>query len=583
VAGALAAVWPYLLYGETVVVGIEVSVFLNALALFALARFAERPGAGRAIAAGVVLGLGALARPNLLLFAVLLPAWFAAAAPAGDRLRATARWSALVAAGVLVPLLPVLVRNLAVSGEPVLTTTSMGANLWISNNPCAWKTGVMGAREVRFAPHLIEGDSRAAAQAEEGRSLSPTEVSAHWTCRTLRVAVEEPASAGLFLVRKLLCFFDGAEVPSSDLFPAAREEARALHWIPLGFGFLSAFALLGAGIVVLRRREALPLAMLFAAYAAALVLFFPLAHYRAPVLPAAFGLASLGALSLLDAVQARDRVLAVRLVATLAAAGLLAGGARLAAAAGVPSLGTMGQPAFGRGLLKADILIVSAKKLRSEGRTEEASRVLDAAVRYVRSVMAGGTAGEPELWSAEFALANLAAARGDLKGEAAHLESAVALRPGDGRLRAKLAWNLNARGLARRATAEAERAAADAPDDPFARATFGRMLLASGAPARALGEFEAAGRAGPPHWELMDREAECLRALARPAEALSRLDLALQRWPDIPALLIDKARTIIALPGGDRAAAAAAIRRAQVLGVPIPADLNHLTVGRDLP
>jgi 4-amino-4-deoxy-L-arabinose transferase-like glycosyltransferase len=463
VAGALAAAWPYLLYAETVVVGIEVSVFLAALSLFALALFAERPGAGRAVAAGAAIGLAALARPNALLVAALLPLWFAA----GGR-RAAVRWTAFVAAGVLLPLLTVLARNLAVSGEPVLATTSMGANLWLSNGPAARREGRMASAEIPPAAGTMEDAARAAAEKAEGRALSAGEVSSHWTRRTLRAAMDEPGPTARFLARKAAAFLAAEECPSTDFFAAAREEAETLRWIPLGFGILAPFALLGGGLVVLRRREALPLALHFAAYAASLTLFFPLAHYRAPVLPAAFALAALGALSILDAVRARDRAGTLRLAAALAAAALLPALASRA-------LGPMEVPGFRRGLLKSDRLLTRAWFLREEGKPEEADRALDAAERYLGTVAASAAPGEPDRWSLESALANLAAARRRFEEETVHLEAALALSPKDGRLRARLARNLDGRGFRERALAEAKRAAADAPEDPFVQGILAQL------------------------------------------------------------------------------------------------------------
>ncbi|MCU0725458.1 MAG: glycosyltransferase family 39 protein, partial [Planctomycetes bacterium] len=92
-AGLLTAAWPLLLYYEQRVMSVTLAVFLNALALRLLVRFADRPGIRAAFLAGLPIGLSILTRPNVALFLVLLPLWFLSAARPGRRVRSALAWS----------------------------------------------------------------------------------------------------------------------------------------------------------------------------------------------------------------------------------------------------------------------------------------------------------------------------------------------------------------------------------------------------------------------------------------------------------------------------------------------------------
>ncbi len=469
VAALLAAAWPAAVYFEGIPIGATLGVFLNSLALRLLAGYRVRPGPGRALGAGSVIGLAVLSRPNVILFPAVLPAWLVRLFPGEGRLRRTAAAGALVLCGVALPLLPSLARNLAVLGEPVLTTTSMGVNLHLSNNPLAWRTGRMDSPDIAFNPFLLEEQGRVRAEAGAGRPLSPGEVSSWWTARALEDCAREPGRAALFLARKSLYFCGAHELPSSESFEQARRDSPVLRLlsVPLSFAAILPFAILGAASVLRRRRRALPLVLLALVYAAGLVVFFPLSHYRLPVIPAllplaAAGLVGLGGLLARGAWRASAAPLAL-----VAAGALLSHGNLLAAAAGVPALGPFPEPAAWILSNRAHSLVDRALWRSGKGDAAGRARDLDLAGREARRALDVAADGDNATWLVHAALARVAAARGLLEEEARHLGTALALSPGQPRLLADSGLNLLRRG--RRAEAiEAARAAAEggAPLDP---------------------------------------------------------------------------------------------------------------------
>ena len=117
--------------------------------------------------AGIALGLGALVRPVLLLFPVVLPVWFWRLRwPMSKLLSQTA----LVAFGTLLTVGPWVLRNHAVTGAWFTISSTGGDNFWAGNYPGSlggyahprqineqvrWGTGDDEAREYSLGLHAI--------------------------------------------------------------------------------------------------------------------------------------------------------------------------------------------------------------------------------------------------------------------------------------------------------------------------------------------------------------------------------------------------------------------------------------------
>jgi hypothetical protein len=172
-ACAIAAFEPYGL----VLGALELSETLFTTLLVACAwmvrRWTLRPSAAASAAAGVLAGSAVLVRPSALLLAPLAAA--VATVFSSDR-RSTVRGVAVAAAcGVLV-LAPWWIRNAAVLGRPVWTTTNVGESLFD-----AWNPRATGASDMGFA-----SDPDVLAMPEIDRD-------AHWRARAIAFAKAEPA------------------------------------------------------------------------------------------------------------------------------------------------------------------------------------------------------------------------------------------------------------------------------------------------------------------------------------------------------------------------------------------------------
>ncbi|MFI5197261.1 MAG: glycosyltransferase family 39 protein [Thermoanaerobaculia bacterium] len=337
VAGSLFALTGVVSFHEILILQAALDPFLTALSLFLLADALARgrsgapaaasprwaaAGSGRWLAVGAALGLFALNRPNVLPFAAVVAVSLVARSlgPRGERplslpfkenlLRAVGIAGALLV-GVVLAIAPVALRNVIVSGEPVLISSHGGLNFLVGNGPGAngvyrWLDGITPSVTGQTA------DAKRIAEAETGRPLTAREVSSFFARRAWAWIGAHPADAMRLFARKLWYVLSNDEMSLNFSFSWYRRESLLLaflgvgSWllVPLGGAGL-ALALLGAG--KLPGRDAAVWASFVPAYALLVAAFFVATRYRLPLfVPLAVGAG--GAIShLFEAWRAHER------------------------------------------------------------------------------------------------------------------------------------------------------------------------------------------------------------------------------------------------------------------------------------
>jgi len=206
VAAAIAATYWLLIYfdGELMSETLVVPLVLFALWLtLGLADSSSRPGA---FGAGALWGASALARPNVLLFAPLVPLWLLwLRRPRPVRGLAAAAWFGV---GVLAPILPVTAYNTFVKGDFSLIASYGGVNLWLGNNPesdgiDAW---MPGARRGWWEGYY---DAIALAERAAGHPLRASEVSHYYSALAWDFLWNHPDQSLPLLGRKFALFWAG--------------------------------------------------------------------------------------------------------------------------------------------------------------------------------------------------------------------------------------------------------------------------------------------------------------------------------------------------------------------------------------
>jgi len=188
-------------------------------------------------------------------------------------------------AGVMLVLVPVAARNYMISGDLVVTTSQAGQNFYIGHNPAANGTYVKLAF-VRPDPLYEQEDFHKEAESRLGRELVPAEVSRYWLGQGLDFIKKEPVTFLQLTSKNILLFFNNYEIPDNHNFYFHKRYSSVLEKLPLTFGLLSPFIVLGLlGMFVGRKTEPLFLGVIQVVYIGSVVLFYVFSRYRMPVLP----------------------------------------------------------------------------------------------------------------------------------------------------------------------------------------------------------------------------------------------------------------------------------------------------------
>jgi len=272
---ALAALYRPFVYYESVLLSATLILCLNGLALLLILSPRKRPT--DYVAAGLLLGLSALARPNVLLFGLLALGYLLFKSKSERRL--AFYWIL----GFALILGPVAYRNYQVSGRLVLATAGLGMNFYAGNN--AEAQGIYSeAPFIRSAePEFEEKDYLAEATRRTGKDLDAVEASQFWLRQGLFFILEKPGRYVGLWMRKFFLFFHSTEIPNNLSLYAVSAFSFVLKLLPFTFGLLAPF---GAAYWLLnhRKMKGTLIHVYGLSYLAATLLFFAASEYRLPIL-----------------------------------------------------------------------------------------------------------------------------------------------------------------------------------------------------------------------------------------------------------------------------------------------------------
>jgi 4-amino-4-deoxy-L-arabinose transferase-like glycosyltransferase len=371
-------------------------VFFTSALLYALTRVEAGARRTWALAAGLVLGCLVLTRENAAVLWPLLGLWLA--------WRVGWRPAVVFALGTVLAVAPVAVRNYAVGGELVLTTSQFGPNFYIGNNaaadgtyePLRWGHADLAAERT---------DAIELAEQAAGHALGPKEVSRYWSSRAWDWIGAHPGAWVRLTARKWLLLWNHAEISDSDEYLVYREAAPLLGACAWLFSFATLCPLAAVGLVATwpRRRALGSLYAVIVGVAGSAALFFVFARYRVAMVPALVALAAAGA----EALVARARARRGRAVAGL-----------VALAGGVFALGAL--PLYDEGPPRAMAYYNLGVAQEGAGDGDRA------AADYRRALDA-----DPSFTQAHVNLGSLLARGGQFEAAAAEEEAALRQRPDD--------------------------------------------------------------------------------------------------------------------------------------------------------
>jgi len=288
IGGLLAAAYGTAVFYTGIFLSTTLEVFLAVAILLGITAARARPTVPRWLAAGIVTGLGCLARPNFLLPALLLGALLPLLIrrPGGGPNWATiGRAGAAFACGVILAIAPVTVRNWTVGGQLVLVSAAGPETFRIANSYDSTPLNFVYPRQP----------------------VMPITAGAFWRHQ----------------IRKAVLFWWGFEAPQNVNIYLARTLSPTLRlaWVP----FWLAVPLAVVGLWATRSQaNALAHVYIFlGGYYLAVVPFFVIARWRLPLIVPLLLFSAAGLLALCRWIAAKQWRAAALGVAVSAALALL--------------------------------------------------------------------------------------------------------------------------------------------------------------------------------------------------------------------------------------------------------------------
>lgn len=517
-AGLAAASYWMFLYFEAELLIVCLAVFLDLLLIWLLVTIQDRRSAWLWLMAGAVLGLSAIARPTILLFAPGVLIWLGVLHRSSRR-RASS-YAACFILGCALFIAPVTVRNYVVGGDRVLISSAAGVNFFIGNNPRSdGMTAIVPGTPAEWWAGYEAQIERAEKAA--GRPLKASQVSQYYWREALGFMREQPTRAAKLMGKKLRLFWSRWEVSNNqDVRFVTDNFAPVVRYLPLTFWVVGPLGLLGLLISLGQSRRLFPLWGFVLIYMVGVVAFFVTARYRLPVVPILILLGSSAVFWSLDAIRSA-RWLSVGLAgAVLVSAAVLVAHVPQGVEAG------MAQSYGSAGI-----------SLAQRGQTAEAEEyLLEAIERYEV---------QPNVW---FALAAIRMQQGRFLDAERCLQQTLAFDPAYPDARKHLGFVLNRQGKLEGAISQFTRALESSPDDPKLYANLGGSLIKQGRTEEGLEMLRRGVRLDPGTVRSFENIGRALIGTGRFAAAVSVLEAGVGEAQDDVRMLTLLAKLLASCP-----------------------------------
>ena len=292
IAGAISALCGSFLYFEGELLAVPLEIILNLFLLYRLCSALDTNRRSDWAIAGLLAGFAALTRPNILLFIAVFCVWLIwrwwrdPGQPPWHRL------IALLLPALLV-VLPITWRNWTAEPDLVFISSNGGIKFYIGNNADYERT-------VSLHPGM-QWEQMAMEPVRAGYQTAAAK-SSFFLHKGLSYIIANPFDFFARTAEKGFHFWSGPEIKRNQNIYYARQHSQILSlllwdWcLSLPFGLIAPLSLLGLGLSFRTRDLPIVVLRLYAlCYMASVLIFFPAARYRMPVLPvlivfAAFGL-----------------------------------------------------------------------------------------------------------------------------------------------------------------------------------------------------------------------------------------------------------------------------------------------------
>ncbi len=307
IAGLIYAFYGTLIFYESMFLIPAIFLFFITWGLFRVIIYREKKDIKNWLFTGIIFGLAAISRPNVLLVIPFFMLWMFYTKNGSKQFLKRVKLPLALCAGLLIVITPITIRNIIVTGEFILLSSQGGINLHLGNNPNSDGLTML-MPEVDLDESVswseFENVTLEAAEKEALRNLTASEASSFWTQKALSFIIDNPGEFLTLVWKKSVYLVSGFEnSDNGDIYYHRNKSSifSVLVWkklIYFPFGLLLPLALVGMYTSRKKFKQLLPLYIFLLAYIPSIVLFLVTARHRLPLIPILILFASVGILYL---------------------------------------------------------------------------------------------------------------------------------------------------------------------------------------------------------------------------------------------------------------------------------------------
>ena len=247
------------IYFEGELLDTALSVTLSLAVIYALCLWCEKIKFHYVFLSGVLLGVSALIRPNILLFAPLVFIWTLWVLHRRKKKTSIAATWLGFTFGAALLVLPVTIRNYVIGHDKVLISSNLGINLYIGNNETSSGTcaALPGIKELTGLdewtcfdyPLIVRG-----VEQTTGKKMKYSEVSSYYSKKASDYILNHKLKMLKLLAVKTAQFWGPTELPNNKELYLEKLNSRTFRYMP-GFPMALSLGLVGIIQLFLFRRN----------------------------------------------------------------------------------------------------------------------------------------------------------------------------------------------------------------------------------------------------------------------------------------------------------------------------------------
>lgn len=254
--------------------------FFNLALMASVVRGIEQGGAFEWMLSGLLMGVSAHFRPNILMYSPLLLAYLSIRRGIAPRIKIAQ--ITMLGLGIAAVIFPVALRNKMVGGEWAISTAHGGMNFYTGNHG----SSAAPYRPLPFARSETQfeiKDFHSEAERRAGKTLTSAEASFFWYGETFRNIRSDPHGWLILLVKKFCLIWNNYEQPINLNLYFYAEIFRVMSLLSkVGFWLIAPLGIMGM-LISLREKALIPLHLYLAAQTSSLIGFFVVSEYRHPL------------------------------------------------------------------------------------------------------------------------------------------------------------------------------------------------------------------------------------------------------------------------------------------------------------